>query len=315
MFSINDSVTRYVDELLNREDELNIRSYYLENQSTVIDCGVNSSGSISAGLLFATISMGGLGKVSIVPGVIDDYYLNFAQVCIDNPAIACLGSQKPAWKLKLEGFSGTGYGPARAISQKPKAIYQSIGYSDDSEVAVINIESGSLPTSREMDYIAKQCSTDPEYVIALVAGQNSVAGSIMNSTRAIEWAMNRLFQMGHNISDITSASSVTPIAPIKVDEQEFIGASFDSIAFYGMVHMYTANRDDKFKEAVYSSSKVYNKSFKTLLKESSGDFSKIDPTAFAPARLIVNGVKDGSIEGYGKLDPAMLLSSYGLKKG
>jgi hypothetical protein len=86
MFSINESVTPYIDELLGREEELGIRSYYLENQSTVIDLGVEARGSIGAGMLSTGIALGGLGKVTLVPGIIDGFYLQFAQVWVDNPA-------------------------------------------------------------------------------------------------------------------------------------------------------------------------------------------------------------------------------------
>ena len=314
MISVNENVTKYVDKLLDREEELSIKSYSLENKATVIDCGVNAPGSIGAGILFADISLAGLGNVSVVPGIIDSYYINFAQVYIDRPAIACLGSQKPGWKLKADGFAGTGYGPARAISQKPKNIYAAINYTDDAETAVINIETQTMPSVKEMEYIAKQCSTDPECVVALIARPNSIAGSVVNGTRVVEWAMNRLLQMEYDIMEITSASGACPIAPLKKEEPEFVGASFDSIAYYGMAYLYTKGRNDAFKDATSSSSKSYGKSFKALLKESQGDFSKVDPMMYAPARIMVNGIQDGSLETYGKLDPAMLLESYGLKR-
>ena len=313
MISVNENVTKYVDKLLDHEEELSIKSYYLENKATVIDCGVNAMGSIGAGILFADISMAGLAEVSVVPGIIDNYYVNFAQACIDRPAVACLGSQKPGWKLKADGFAGIGYGPARAISQKPKNIYSAINYTDDAETAVINIETQVMPTAKELEYIAKQCSTDPECVVALIARPNSIAGSVVNGTRVVEWALNRLFQMDYDVKDIVSASGACPIAPLKKEEPEFVGASFDSIAYYGMAYLYTKARDDVFKEATALSSKSYGKSFKALLKESQGDFSKVDPTMYAPARIMVNGIQDGSFETYGKLDLAMLLESYGLK--
>jgi len=199
MISVNENTTKYVDKLLDREEELGVKSYYLENKATVIDCGVSAAGSIGAGILFADVSLAGLGKVSVVPGIIDSYYINFAQVYVDRPAIACLGSQKPAWKLKSEGFVGTGFGPARAISQKPKNIYAAINYVDDAETAVLNIETQALPAAKDLDYIAKQCSTDPECVVALVARPNSIAGSVVNGTRVVEWAMNRLFQLGYDV--------------------------------------------------------------------------------------------------------------------
>ncbi len=314
MISVNENVTKYLDKLLDREEELGIKSYYLENKATIIDCGVNAAGSIGAGVLYAAVSLGGLGEVSIAPGIIDSHYINFAQVLVDRPAIACLGSQKPGWKFKADGFSGIGYGPARAISQKPKALYAALNYSDDAETAVINIETQALPGVKELDYIAKQCSTDPECVVALIARPNSLAVSVVNGTRVVEWAVNRLFQAGYDIKDISSASGACPIAPLKKEESDFVGASFDGIAYYGMAYLYVKNRDDKFKEATSSSSKSYGKGFKALLKESQGDFSKVDPGMFAPARIMVNGLQDGSLEAYGKLDPVMLLESYGLKR-
>lgn len=312
MFSINENATVYVDELLNKEEEFGVKSYFLENQSTVIDCGVNAPGSFNAGLLYSIVSMGGLGRVSIVPAVIDGIYLHFAQVWLDQPCIACLGSQKPVWKIKTEGFSGTAFGPARSSAQKPKAIYSAINYSDDAEMAVINIESTTLPTAKEIDAIAKQCSTDPECVVALVARRNSIVGSIATSTRSIEWALNRLYQGGYDTRDIISATSATPIAPLKADDQEFIGSAFDAIAYYGMVSMYSKSASEAFNNATSAASKLYGKSFKSLLKDEGGDFSKVDPAMFGPARLIVNGL-DGSLNNYGKLNAALLLSSFGLK--
>ena len=314
MISVNESVTKYVDKLLDSEEELGIRSHYLENKATVIDCGVNSPGSIGAGVLYSMISLGGLGTVSIVPGIIDNYYINFAQAIIDRPAIACLCSQKPAWKFKADGFAGTGYGPARTISQKPKNIFSVINYSDDAETAIINIETQAMPGAKELDYVARQCSTDPECVVALIARPNSIVSSVVNSTRVVEWAMNRLFQTGYDVKDILSASSVCPVSPLKKEEPDFLGASFDSIAYYGMAYFYARGRDDKFKDITSLSSKSYGKSFKALLKESQGDFSKVDPAMYAPARILVNGVQDGTLEAYGKLDPLMLLESQGLKR-
>ncbi len=312
MFSINEGVTGYIDELLNREEELNIKSHFLENQSTVIDCGINTIGSIGAGMLYATIAMGGLGRVSMVPGIIDGLYLQFSQVWIDYPSIACLGSQKPAWVLKADGFAGTAFGPARSSAQKPKALYQAIDYSDDAETAVINIEATALPTAKDIDAIARQCSTDPECVVALVAPPRSMVGTIMNSTRAIEWVMNRLYHLDYNTRDVISASGAVPIAPIGNTDQDCIGSSLDAIAYYGMVSLYVKGANDLFKAATSDASKLYGKSFKTLLKDVQCDYSKVDPAMFGPAKLMVNGL-DGSIRTYGKLDPGMLLTSFGLK--
>ncbi|HUL62201.1 MAG TPA: methenyltetrahydromethanopterin cyclohydrolase [Methanocella sp.] len=312
MFSINESVTGYVDELLSREEELNVKSYYLENQSAVIDCGVQAAGSIGAGVLATTIGMGGLGRIALGPGIIDGYYLQFAQVWVDRPAIACLCSQMPGWKIKTDDFSGMAFGPARAIVQKPKDVFAAVDYADDSEMAVVLLWSSKLPGAKETELIAKQCSTDPECVVAIVARHNSIAGSVINSARAIEWAMSRLFQLGYDVRAIDSASSAVPVAPITADSEGHAIAAMDSIAYYGMVSLYTSATSDVFRKATADSSRAYGKSFRALLKDAQGDLSRVDPAIFAPARLMVNG-RDGTLKAYGRLDPAMLMTTFGLK--
>lgn len=313
MFSINESVTPYIDELLSREEELDVRSYYLENQSTVIDCGVEARGSIGAGMLAASIAMGGLGKITLVPGIIDGFYIQFAQVWVDNPAVACLCSQMPGWKIKADDFNAAAFGPARAIAQKPKNIFTAIDYTDDSETAVVMLWSSKLPAAKDMEYIAKQCSTEPECVVALVARHNSVAGSVINSARAIEWTLSRLLQLGYDVREISSASSAVPLAPLVSDGQEYTIASLDSIAYYGMVSLYSKAANDLFKSATSDTSKSYGKSFRALLKDAQGDLSRVDPAILAPARLMINGC-DGTLNAYGRLDPAMLMTSFGLKQ-
>jgi methenyltetrahydromethanopterin cyclohydrolase len=104
------------------------------------------------------------------------------------------------------------------------------------------------------------------------------------------------------------------MAPILKEEQDFVGASFDSIAYYGMLYAYVKGQDDRFKDTVSSVSKSYGNSFRALLKEMQGDYSKVDHTMFAPGSIVVNGLGDGSLRAYGTLDPSMLLKSYGLKK-
>ncbi len=185
-------------------------------------------------MLATGIALGGLGKVTLVPGIIDGFYLQFAQVWVDNPAIACLCSQMPGWKIKTEDFSGMAFGPARAIAQKPKNVFAAVDYVDDSETAVVLLWSQKLPTAKDMEYIAKQCSTDAECVVALVARHNSIAGSIINSARAVEWAMARLLQLGYDVREVASASSAVPVAPLMADNQDYAIASMDSIAYYGM---------------------------------------------------------------------------------
>ncbi len=84
-------------------------------------------------------------------------------------------------KGRLEDLSGWllrhGLGPARALALKPKHTYEVIEYEDDSDFAVIALESSTLPNEKIMDYIASECGVESSCVVAVVAPTNSLVGS------------------------------------------------------------------------------------------------------------------------------------------
>ena len=69
MVSVNLEAKKTVDQMIENAEELNIAVSKLENGSTVIDCGVNVSGSFKAGELYTKVCLGGLAEVGIsIPG-------------------------------------------------------------------------------------------------------------------------------------------------------------------------------------------------------------------------------------------------------
>ncbi|MEM0330759.1 MAG: methenyltetrahydromethanopterin cyclohydrolase, partial [Archaeoglobaceae archaeon] len=135
MLSVNEIALEIVETMLDYEEELRIQSKKLENDATIVDCGVNVPGSYEAGILYTQICMGGLADVNIVVDTIRDVPFAFITEYTDHPAIACLGSQKAGWAIKVEKYFAMGSGPARALALKPKKTYEKIGYEDDADVA------------------------------------------------------------------------------------------------------------------------------------------------------------------------------------
>lgn len=157
MLSVNEIALDIVEDMLDFEEELRIKSKRLDNGATVIDCGVEVPGSYQAGIMYTEICMGGLADVDIVVDTINGIPFPFVTEYTDHPAIACLGSQKAGWALKVDDYFAMGSGPARALALKPKKTYEQIDYKDDAEYAVIALEASKLPDEKVMEFVAKEC--------------------------------------------------------------------------------------------------------------------------------------------------------------
>ena len=63
MVSVNLESKKIVDLMIENADDLNIAVHKLANGSTVIDAGVDVTGSFKAGELYTKICLGGLAEV------------------------------------------------------------------------------------------------------------------------------------------------------------------------------------------------------------------------------------------------------------
>jgi len=293
MLSVNEIALEIVETMLDYEEELRIQSKKLENDATVVDCGVNVPGSYEAGILYTQVCMGGLADVNIVVDTIRDVPFAFITEYTDHPAIACLGSQKAGWAVKVEKYFAMGSGPARALALKPKKTYEKIGYEDDADVAVIALESNKLPDEKVIEYIAKECEVDAEDVYALVAPTASIVGSVQISGRIVETAIYKMSEIGYDPKLIVSAAGRCPIAPILENDLKAMGATNDSMMYYGSVFLNVKKYDEILKNVPSNTSKDYGKPFYEIFKAANYDFYKIDPNLFAPAQIAVNDLSTG----------------------
>ncbi|CAD7769413.1 Methenyltetrahydromethanopterin cyclohydrolase [Candidatus Methanoperedenaceae archaeon GB50] len=311
MLSVNEKAMEIAEEMLDWAEELKIESVKLKNDARVIDCGVNTTGSYEAGLMFTDICMGGLNTSSISVHKIGDVPLSFIDITTDHPSIACLGAQKAGWSISVDKYFAMGSGPARALALKPKNTYDRIGYTDSSECAVIALESAQLPDEKVMEFIAKECGVDVENTVALVAPTASIVGSVQVSGRVVETGVYKLNELGYDTTRIICGSGTAPIAPVVKDDTKAMGATNDSVIYYGSVNLTVRGFDEEiFKKVPSTTSADYGKPFFKTFKAAGYDFYKIDVNIFAPAEITVNDLETGKTYHSGYLNGEVILESY-----
>lgn len=311
MLSVNEQALDIVDDMIDWSEEFKIKAHTLDNGSTVIDCGIEVSGSYEAGLAFAEVCMGGLGTASLGVRRVGNVPLSFIEVATDHPCIACLGAQTAGWQISVEKYVAMGSGPARALAQKPKSLFDRIAYHDDTDCAIIALESDKLPDERVMQFIADECGVDVEQVYALVAPTACLVGSVQVSGRVIETGVHRLDELGFDTRMIEHATGTAPIAPVAHDEICAIGVTNDSIIYYGSVVLTTNGFDEEiFKHVPARTSNNYGKPFYKTLEGAGYEFSDIDKGIFAPAEITVNDLDTGKTYHTGYLREDVILESY-----
>lgn len=301
MLSVNERAYQIVEDLMEFAEDYCVDVIELRNGATVVDCSVNAKGSYDAGMFFIQISMGGLAGVNIQLEDIKDVSIPFVYVYTDYPALACLGCQMAGWKIEVNDFKGYASGPGRALALKPKNIFDMLDYEDDTEYAVLTIESEKLPDEDVAEFIAYECDVDTSEVYMLVTKPNSLVGAIQIVGRVIEVALFKLNMLGYDVKMIRNAMGKCPIPPV-CDKTSIIANDF--IAYYGSVHMVSESYSELFESVTFDKTAYYGKSFEDFGE----DFYKIDPSAFSPAQLIVNA--ENKCKVFGKKNPDFVLKHY-----
>ena len=153
MESLNRTATDLVDEALDFADELNVAVHQLDNESLVLDFGVDVPGGVEAGLILTEIQTAGLATVQTRVDEVAGAPLSHVELSTDHPAMALLCSQKAGWELSVDEFEGLGSGPARALVAEEDE-FQRARYRDDFEFAVLAVETETVPDERVVEHVA-----------------------------------------------------------------------------------------------------------------------------------------------------------------
>ena len=315
--SVNRRALMLVHEVMGDQEKFCVQIEKGPLGCTIIDAGVNARGGYAAGRLVTEICLGGCGTASIIPMQYDNLTLPSIFVQTDFPAIATLGSQFAGWRIEADDYTAMGSGPARALCQKPKEVYELIQYKDHHDTAVIVLEAASPPTEKAVEIISRECEIKPRNLYAIVAPTSSIVGSVQISGRIVETGIHKLSQLGLDPKLITHGSGYAPIPPVHPQTAAAIGRTNDAL-YYGGVTFYTANveNDSLLKDIVSKTpscnATVYGKPFHEILKEAKFDFYEVDPNIFAPAMITVNNTRTGTTIKSGKINAKALKHLMGI---
>ena len=325
--SLNKSALKLVTKLCDEADKYGVTVGQSESGATLIDAGIESEGGFLAGEMVTEICLGGYGTARFSPIQYGDMILSSVLVQTDHPALSTLASQFAGWQVKGEGFSAIASGPARALALKPKDLYEKLKYREESDVAVLVLETEKKPPEAVIQQVAEKCRVTPKNLYLIMFSTTSLAGATQVSGRIVETGLHKLERLGIDPLIVKHAWGYAPIVPIHPSSGEAMGRTNDAILYAG-VTSYTVNyEDEKQLEAIVnqapsSASKMLqearklaekNPRFLDIFKEAGFDFYKIDPNIFAPAVVSVNNMRTGKTFRAGTLDVGVMKASLGLE--
>jgi len=302
-----------VEELLARSELLRVK-VHKQNEVTVIDCGVQVSGGWEAGILFASVCLGGLAQVKLHWADFSGLRWPAVEVVTDHPIQACLASQYAGWPIKNGKLLAMGSGPGRAIIHEG-SLFETLGYENHFNTAILCLESEELPTKVVVEYILGACQCEPANLYILVAPTASQVGSVQIAARALETGLSKLMELGYDLGKIVSGWGLCPVSPVASDKLSALGRTNDAI-LYGSTVLYNlcdqTCLDSLIKKVPSCSSKKYGQFFEEVYREYE-DFYDIDPLLFSPAEVWLCNSNNGRSYHAGSLRPDILRHSFGLE--
>ncbi|AHF99810.1 N(5),N(10)-methenyltetrahydromethanopterin cyclohydrolase [Halostagnicola larsenii XH-48] len=310
MESLNRMAIELVDEALEYAEELNIGGYDLENESTVLDFGIDFDGGIEAGLLLTEIQTAGLATPSTELGEIGDAPVPYVDLSTDQPALALLCSQKASWELTTDDFDGLGSGPARALVAE-ETEFRQMGYTDAFDLTALAVETDEQPTEAAAAQVADFAEVETSGVFLLAYSTGSLVGSVTSAARAAELATFRLTELGYDPRDIVSASGRAPVAPVAGDEGEAIARTNDALAYGGTAHLVVREDADVFEHVPSTAADEHGRPFAEIFDDLEWDFSEVPADLFAPGKVTID-VLGGPTYVVGETNESLLVESFDL---
>ncbi len=319
MLSVNDRALTIFRQLADAAESYEVLASKYGNGVSVLDCGIETPGSLEAGRLFSEICLGGLGSVQVRELHLEGLALPGVEVSVRHPVAACMASQYAGWAVKspkteeAKSYFAMGSGPARAL-HRGDPIFASIDYRDPAEVAVLTLESRTLPPLATTDLIAGKCGVSPDKLHLLVAPTACTVGSVQVAARIVETGIHKMHEVGFDISTVRSGFGSCPLAPVAADDLGAIGRTNDGV-LYGGRAWYTVQTGDEQVESVIEqlpsvSSKDYGATFGELFRRYDHDFYKIDPLLFSPAEITITNLTSGRTFSAGGVNPEVLRQSF-----
>ena len=316
--SVNELAAPLVRRLIDEAALLRIAVERPPEGYTLVDAGIDCSGSIEAGLRVAEICMGGLGRVRLEANAAFGRWPWVLNVHAADPVLACLGSQYAGWSLSHgEGkgaYHALGSGPGRALAVK-EPLFEDLDYRDDAETACLVLEVDKRPPGALVEKILRDCGVAPEGLTLILTPTSSFAGNLQVVARVLEVALHKVHELKFPLERVIEGLGWAPLPPPAAAFVEAMGRTNDAIIYGGWVHLMVAGPEADARalaEALPSgTSRDHGKPFAEIFKSVKGDFYAIDPLLFSPARVTVTALESGRSHHAGKLDEALIDRSFG----
>jgi len=315
---MNKLAAALASEMASRAQELGVDVHKIAG-ATVIDAGVKALGSFEAGIYVSEITMGGLASISISSTLFEDLLLPAVSVSTDYPVEACMASQFAGWRVKVGDFFANGSGPARVLARKPKKLFEELGYVEESDEAVLALETDRLPTEDVVKHLSSETKVKPENLYLVVFATNSIVGVVQTAARIVETGIHKMHTLGFDIKRIRYGYGVAPVAPLHPNMLVTMGLAND-LLLYGGSTFYVVDFDDdsKLREVVEKTPSSSSKDYGILLGRKVPEIGieflyKVDPGIFAPALVVVNNLRTGTTIRAGRISKEMILRALGLQ--
>ncbi|HEX4147331.1 MAG TPA: methenyltetrahydromethanopterin cyclohydrolase [Pirellulales bacterium] len=316
--NLNSQAVSIAERIAARAQRLRANLAIDPSGATIIDLGINTLGSLEAGLLLAETCLAGLGQVTLAPA--DSAVWRGPAVCVftDHPAAACMASQYAGWQLSEAKFFAMGSGPMRAAAGR-EAIFDRIGHRETAERVVGVLEARTLPPLGVIQQIAAACRVSPRDVTLLVAPTASIAGTIQIVARSVETALHKLTELGFDVGQIVSACGSAPLPPVAASDLAAIGRTNDAILYGAEVTLWLQGGDDAElirvgAQVPSSASRDYGEPFEQIFERYHRKFYDIDPHLFSPAVVTLINLKSGRAHRFGRTRADVLAKSFGMSQ-
>ena len=317
MISLNKLAMKVVDEILEDPEALGCKVIKMDCGATLIDMGLHCKGSWKAGLLFTRASIGDLGIVSLGDFKLNDQYsFSAVEVFIEQPLIACMGSQIAGWKLGEGEFATIGSGPARATAHVASDWYfEMTDYKDNYDKAVLCIQDVKYPDDKIALEVANACHVKPEDTYLLTSPSTCIVASMQVSARIIEQTCHKMLEKNFHAGQIVMARGKAPIAPIVKDEMKSMGRINDALIYGSEVEVWVDAEDKDIAKVIHqlaakTSSPNYGDLFEDVFEAAGRDFFYVDHDVHSLGKIQIHNVNTGRAYCAGEINYEALERSF-----
>lgn len=312
---LNESAFRLFQNTSDQAERIGCRGDTVAG-AQLIDAGVETHGSIAAGLVLARLCLADAAEVELCAASFESLASNHAVlVRSDDPLRACLGCQYAGWPVQTDDFFAMGSGPMRLVRGREEML-RKLELSESATRVVGVLESDKLPSESAIALIAEQCGVERENLSLAIAPATSIAGSLQVVARSIETAMHKLHELKFDVRCVVSATGHAPLPPPAKPGQtvDGIGRTNDAMLYGATVTLWVDNEDDAVDAVAAKvpscSSADHGQPFAKIFAQYDHDFYRVDPLLFSPAVVTIHNLRSGRTWNHGQIESNVLRQSF-----